>query len=367
MLFKISRSFIWTLIRVAGMLPCIEMTGCGEQTYPPAKMTQQALTGPVASAIISSQTQTLTPDQISTLLGTSAEHAYHLGPNDVISVSVYNHPELSAPPPGMTTVSGGILISSDGSIDLPLIGAVNVNGLTASQAQHVIASDYASFVQQPNVTVQVVDPQSLRYYLLGEFTSPGVKYPGREMTLLEALSLGGSVNIGNADLYQAYVAKDNVKLPIDLHSLLVEGDLAQNILLSSDDVVVIPPSTDENAFVFGSVGKPGAIPFQSGALSLLQALSVADLDLPNYTQARLSQIHLIRARGDSADFMVLDARKVLNGTAPDFPLEPGDILFVPPTDVATWNQVLTLLLPSLTTISDLLNPFVSIKYLSQKN
>jgi polysaccharide export outer membrane protein len=130
---------------------------------------------------------------------------------------------------------------------------------------------------------------------------------------------------------------------------------------------VIPPSTNEDAFVFGAVGKPGAVQFKSGALSLLQALSSAGMDLPNYTQAELSQIHLIRSHGASAELMVIDARSILNGTAPNFALEPGDIVFVPPTAIGSWNQALNLLLPSLNTISGLLNPFVSIKYLSQRN
>ncbi len=298
-------------------------------------------------------------------MSANEQTAYTLGPNDIISVSVYGHPELSAPPPGTTTSTSGILITSDGSIDMPLIGQVNLNGMTIAQAQDAITADYASMVRQPNVTVQLVDPQSLRYYLLGAFTLPGVKYPGHVMTLLDALALGGSVDIANADLYQAYVAKGRVRLPVDLHALLVEGDLNQNILLGSGDDIVVPPATDEDAFVFGAIGKPGAVPFRSGALSLLQALSSAGLDLPNYTAARLSQLHLIRAHGTSADLLVLDATKIMNGTVPDFPLAPGDIIFVPPSAVASWNQVLTMLTPSLETISNLLNPFVSIKYLSQ--
>jgi polysaccharide export outer membrane protein len=187
------------------------------------------------------------------------------------------------------------------------------------------------------------------------------------MDLLDALALGGSVDISNADLYQAYVAKGKVKLPIDLHALLIDGDLSQNITLGSGDDIVIPPSTNEDAFVFGSVGKPGPIEFKSGALSLLQALAAAGMDLTNYTNAELSQIRLIRAHGASAELMVIDARKILQGGAPNFALEPGDIVFVPPTEIASWNQVLNQLIPSLNTISGLLNPFVSIKYLSQHN
>jgi polysaccharide export outer membrane protein len=178
------------------------------------------------------------------------------------------------------------------------------------------------------------------------------------------MALGGGVDLSTADLYPAYVAQGNVKLPIDMHALLVNGDLSQNITLASNDLIVVPSSATENAFVFGAVGKPGLVQFEAGHLSLLQALSVADLDLPNYTSARLSDVRVIRSAGRDGEFIVVNADLILQGKAASFDLEPGDIVFVPPTPVASWNQVLDMLLPSLTTVADILNPFVSIRYLS---
>lgn len=343
---------------VSGFAVCATIVGCASPT-PPASGAADA-----QSPVISVETQTLPPKDVPTPAAFHADEPYRLGPNDVISVSVYDHPELSAPPPGNTTTNGGILVTSDGSINLPLIGRMQVGGMTVTDAQNTITNAYGSVIKQPNVTVQLIDAQSLRYYLLGEFTAPGVKFPGHSMTLLDALALGGSVDIARADLYQAYVANGNIKIPVDMHALLLNGDLSQNIFLESGDAVVIPSSADEDAYVFGAVGKPGAVSFQSGALSLLQALSESDLDLPNYTSAQLAQVHLIRAEGASAQYYVIDAAKILNGKATNFALQPGDIIFVPPTQVASWNQVLDMLLPSLTTVSGVLNPFVSLKYLS---
>jgi polysaccharide export outer membrane protein len=128
---------------------------------------------------------------------------------------------------------------------------------------------------------------------------------------------------------------------------------------------VIPSSANENAFVFGAVTKPGAVLFNSGSLSLLQALSDAGLDLAAYTNSELSAVRVIRAGGRSAEFFVVNASMIMDGTATSFALRPGDIVFVPPTTVATWNQALSELLPSLNTISAVLNPFVSIRYLSR--
>lgn len=312
------------------------------------------------SAVVSQRSETLPP-----LSSTPDTYApYRLGPDDVISISVYMHPELSQPEPGQTSGSGGVMITSGGTVGLPLVGTVKLSGLTLAQAQSLLTSAYGQYIQSPNVAVQLVSARSLRYYLLGDFSSPGVKYPGHDLTLLEALALGGNLNVDNADLYQAYVAVGSRKLPVDLRALLVNGDMTQNIVLQPSATIVVPPSSYEKAFVFGAVGKPGAIAFQGGGLTLLQAMSEAGMDLSNYTQAQMAQVRLIRSHGASADFIVVDASKILDGQAVPFPLQPGDIVFVPPTGVATWNQVLDKLLPSLNTVAGILNPFVSIKYLS---
>lgn len=353
---------------VIAMLLFATLSACAS---PPPKsgITASAVVNaaPVGSAVVSEEQKTLPAGQQLSPSNESAQVPYELGPNDIIAVSVYMHPELSVPQEGATNGLGGVMVTSDGTVSLPLIGNINVGGLTIGEAQDKINGAFAAYVNEPNVSIQLVSAQSLRYYLLGAFSAPGVKYPGHALSLLDALSLGGSVDFTDADLYQAYVVHDSRKLPVDFHALLAKGDLSQNITLASGDTIVIPASSAEDAFVFGAVGKPGAVPFQSGTLSLLQALSVADLDLQNYTNAQLGQVRVIRSHGATADFMIIDASKVLRGEAIPFPLQPGDIVFVPSNPIASWNQVLADLLPSLQTIAGVLNPFVAIAYLSRNN
>ena len=317
------------------------------------------------NAVLSSQTETLTPDQLREISDVNPDAAYRLGPDDLISLTVYLHPELSVPQAGSSSTGGGALITSDGTVELPLIGSIKLGGLTLKEAQQRVAAAFSQYIEDPKVAVELVQAQSLKYYLLGSFSSPGIKYPVHELNLLEALALGGSVDLANADHYQAYVALGSEKLPVDLHALLVDGDLSQNITLAPGDAIVIPSSATEAAFVFGSVGKPGAVPFTSGQLSLLQALAESGMDLTNLTDARLARIHIIRSHGATGEFLIVDARMILDGKATSFALEPGDIVFVPASAFATWNEALSELLPSLSTISGILNPFVSIAYLRQ--
>lgn len=340
---------------------CLAVAACSS-----APKTESHQLPPARSdAVVSRHTRSLTQAQVARLTAARPDQAYRLGATDVIAVNVYLHPNLDVPNPTARSNVGGAMITSDGSVQLPMIGNVNVGGLTLKQAQQLLTRDYGHDIRNPKVSVQLVQAHSLRYYLLGAFTKPGVKYPDHPLNLLEALALGGSVNIPKADLYQAYVAQGNDKLPINMHALLVNGDMSQNVELASGDTIVVPSSTTETAFVFGSVKKPGPISFESGRLTLLQALSAARLDLKNYATAELSQVHIIRPRGRKAQFIVVNAAAIMNGKAAPFVLEPGDIVFVPPNGIATWNEVLSQLLPSLNTVSSMLNPFVQIEYLSR--
>ena len=337
------------------------LAGCAANNGTPVTVR----TVPLPSSVVSVETQHLTPDEISQVVGTTENGAYVLGPNDVISVNVYSHPDLSVPNPLQYGNHAGALITSDGSVQLPLIGNVNVGGLTLQQAQQRLQLAYGTYVVQPRIAIELQQAESLRYYLLGAFTTPGVVYPSHPLDLLDALALGGSVNISGADLYQAYVAQNSVKLPIDLHALLIDGDMSQNVTLAPGDAIVIPTSANENAFVFGSVAKPGAVPFQSGGLTLLQALSDAGLDLGSMTNGELSQVRIIRSQGASAQYFVVNASMIENGKAAPFALYPGDIVYVPANAIGTWNQAISALLPSLQAVSGILNPFVDIKYLRQ--
>jgi polysaccharide export outer membrane protein len=351
------RSCLWLGLMSSVLTGCAIMTGSPAPTYPQQK---QAL----PSAVLSQHEDHLSPATVDRLLHRSI--TYHLGAGDVVSISVYLHPDLSVPQPGMASTGLiGTLVSNDGNIQLPLLGVVHVAGMTTKQLQAHLTTLYARYIIDPKVSVQLQVTHSIRYYLLGQFTKPGLVYSDRPLNVLEAMALGGSVNLAQANLRSAYVVQDGRKLPVNFHRLIVAGDLQQNIPLQTGDTVVVPSVSTMRAYVFGAVVTPGAVPFVNGRLSLLQALSDAGMNVNNLTIARLSEIRIIRSEGATGQFYVVNARRILEGKAAPFYLKSGDIVFVPQTDISSWNQALQLLLPSLQAISAVLNPFVSIKYLTK--
>ena len=133
--------------------------------------------------------------------------------------------------------------------------------------------------------------------------------------------------------------------------------------------MLVPDNTSERAYVFGGASgsnpRGGTVSFINGRLTLLQALAQVGFGTTEQVQGKLSETYVIRSEADRGEIFKIDAERLLRGEAANFELAPGDVVYVPPTWVTSWNQVLNQLLPTLQTISGVLAPFVQIKYLSQ--
>ena len=346
------------------LILCAMVAGCSS---PPV------VSKPLPSAVKSIKRETLEPEVFKQAVGAGEYDAYRVGPGDALLVAVYNHPELAIGTyagvgMGMGRVPG-FQVDNDGTIQFPLIGAVQVAGKTANQLRVYLEERLGAYWHEPKVTVQVAFHGSIRYYLLGQFTDPGLKYSDRPLRLMEALSLGGSVVLERASLQSAYIARNGKRLPIDFQRLVRDGDLKHNIPLRTGDVVVVPDNASEQAYVFGGVtgdsGTRGVVRFVNGRLDILQALSQAGFGFRERSDGILAETHVIRSHGDEGTLFVVDVERIIHGDAANFHLMPGDIIFVPTTWVTDWNNALRQLLPTLQTISGLLSPFVQIRYLER--
>lgn len=351
------------------LLLSLLLTACGSSPAVEARS--------LPSSVKKHRQEVLDRSLVAEIVGERDGDAYRVGPGDTLLVAVYGHPELSIAPyaGGMGSMAAdrsrlaGLVIDNDGTIQFPLVGTVQIAGKTSAELKKFLENELVTYVKDPKVTIQVVFAGSIRYYLLGQFTQPGLKYSDRPLRLLEALSLGGSVELDKASLRSAYIARKGKRLPINFYRLIREGDLTQDIRLRSGDVVLVPDNTNERAYVFGgAVGsnpKGGTVSFVNGRLTLLQALAQVGFGTTEQVQGKLSETYVIRSEADRGELFVIDAEQLMEGKAADFELAPGDVIYVPPTWVTSWNQVLAQLLPTLQAISGVLAPFVQIKYLSQ--
>lgn len=283
---------------------------------------------------------------------------YHLGAGDILYVNVQGNPELGSP--ANNNEIRGSRIDGNGYLHLPLVGQVQVGGLTVTDAQKEIATAFSVFLKNPWVVVEVTEYGSQPVYLLGQFKNSGTYYLDRPYTLLQGISLGGGLQ-DTANLRSARLIRDNKTLPVDLYSILQEGDCRMNVWLRTGDIIFVPDDKNQNVFVFGAVKRPGPVAMPNGQLFLSQALASSEV---NDIRGNIRYVRIIRSVSATRGvLLVVDLEKIMHGEALPFPLAVGDIVYVPRGAIGNWNEALGEILPSLQTVSAVLSPFVQIKYL----
>ena len=286
---------------------------------------------------------------------------YLVGPGDILLVNVAGRPEFIVPSSG-SSIKSGNRVDGSGVLHLPLVGTVPVAGLSLSDIEKKLTGLLKKYFQEPSVVVEIVDYRSQPLYLLGQFRASGTYYMDRPLTLVQGLALGNGFD-ASANLKGARLTRDGKIVAVDLYDLLQNGDARQNTWLKGGDTLYIPDNKNLQIFVFGAVKKPGAVPMTPGGLNLAQAIASAELRDTGYD---FRHIRIIRSLSTTrGELIVVDYDRVLRGEALPIQLAEGDIVYVPKSGFGTWNDVIADILPSLQTISAILQPFVSIKFLSQ--
>ncbi|CAN7749126.1 polysaccharide biosynthesis/export family protein [Caballeronia sp. LjRoot31] len=296
---------------------------------------------------------------------TGVPREYKVGPADVLSIIVWDHPELvlpnltynvgstvNAPSVGMASQAlSGYVVTQDGYVQFPYIRLVKVAGLTENQAQQLITAKLKPFISDPQVTVRVIGYRSKKAYIDGEVRSPGVKQiTDVPPTLAELLSeANGIPSTGDASRIQ--LTRKNHNYLINLPDLLERGGSPTSIPIDDNDMVRVPLLAEHRAFVMGEVGKQTAVSFRSnGRLSLSDAL--ADAGGVSQTTGDPDRIYVIRPSkpGDMPEVFHLASNSAgAIGLASNFELRANDLVYVDAPGVVRWNRVISQLLGTSTT------------------
>ncbi len=160
---------------------------------------------------------------------------YRLGPEDVISVSVFNQDRYSR---------SGIIVPPSGRISLSLIpGGIFVNGKTVDEVAELIKKKYDEYIIDPQVTVSLDKASSYRYSVIGDVGQPGIRLMNHRMTVTEALAeAGGVLQTGDKSKVVVLRRQTNGMLsPIAVNvSAIYKGRAADNTYLVPGDQIVVP-------------------------------------------------------------------------------------------------------------------------------
>ncbi|MEQ9358324.1 SLBB domain-containing protein [Coleofasciculus chthonoplastes] len=291
--------------------------------------------------------------------------AYTLGGGDRIRLDILEVPQYS----------GEYQIPPGGSLNLPLVGSVRLEGLTEQQAAQAISARYQSVIKRPLVTVILLSPRPLNLSVSGEvnrpgsytlsFTGgvgnvPGVQYPTVTQAIQQAGGVTLSADIRNVQVRRRQQFGSGAVTTVNLWEFIQTGNPRQNVLLGDGDTVFVPILTNLNlaearqiatsslapdpeepltVAVVGEVNRPGTYTIVGGNTGTTQR----NVGLPTITRAiqiaggikpmaDIRQISIRRVTKTGADYTIpinLWQLLQLGDFNQDTVLQEGDTIIVP--------------------------------------
>ena len=162
----------------------------------------------------------------------SSPSMYHIGPEDLLRISVWNNKDLTL----------DIAVRPDGKISLPLIQDVQAEGLTPPELADIIHQKLLQYIKDPHVSVIVLEVNASKFYILGEVNKPGTYFLRGNTSVLHALSMAGGFTTfaspKNIRLVRNRDGKQDVRV-INYFEVIENGS-RQNYLILPGDTLVIP-------------------------------------------------------------------------------------------------------------------------------
>lgn len=175
----------------------------------------------------------------------AGDFTYIIGPADVLQISVWKHPDLTTQ----------VTVRPDGKIAFPLVDELDASNASPSALKKEIAGRLSAIINNPQVTVNVIDFQSKKFFVVGEVDKPGV-YPfeGNE-GVFEAISKAGGYKEATAALKsvmlikRGYTSKPRA-LRANIYNLITNADMSQDLKLEDGDIVFVPKTFIANVDTF---------------------------------------------------------------------------------------------------------------------
>jgi polysaccharide export outer membrane protein len=248
---------------------------------------------------------------------------YLVGPQDVLSLTVFNDDTLSRP---------ALVVDTDGTIDCPYVGRQKVTGMTTRQIEEMLrrllglrrdpqGKVIGGYLTNPNINVSVKDFRSQRVNVMGAVRAPGYVELQGDPTLTRALSQAGYPTPDSGSYVQITHEAPPLGTAVDPSSptqdkiprLEIENGRASRIRLRPGDSVFVPNA--DKFFITGEVKTVGQLVL-SQETTVQQAIIMAGgvTDRANKNRVRISRV----VDGKAVDIKASDSTMV----------EPGDTITV---------------------------------------
>lgn len=169
----------------------------------------------------------------SNTIALAADSTYKIGPGDILEISVWKD----------ETLSRQVVVPPDSVISFPLIGDVDVTGLTVKDLRKTVAEKLSEYIPDATVTVLLFQINSMKAYVIGKVNKPGEFPISMETNVMQVLAMAGGLNPFASPgriLILRQQGKQTVKIGFNYKQVEKGENLQQNILLQRGDVIVVP-------------------------------------------------------------------------------------------------------------------------------
>jgi polysaccharide biosynthesis/export protein len=280
------------------------------------------------------------------LAGLAEGYDYRVTPHDVLTVTVWDHPELTIPAGEFRDAeTSGYAVAADGTIFFPHVGEVEVAGKTLKEVRRLLTQRLTYVIERPQLDVRVAGFRGQKVQVTGEVTEPAtLPITDVPMRVQDALSQAKGTT-PEANLRQVTLTRGGEVFTLDLQALYEEGDTSQNWLLQDGDVLHVPDRSRNKVFVLGEVRRPSSRVMVKGRMTLAEA--IGDSEGFDPVTSNPGKVYVIRGSLKRPVIYRLDA------SSPDalllathFELEPRDVVFVSTHNLTRWNRIISQIGPT---------------------
>lgn len=299
---------------------------------------------------------------------------YRVGVGDVLSVIVWDHPELTNPTGSTQGVdSSGRIVRPDGTIFYPHAGSIQVAGKTTEEIAAILTRNLAAVIQSPQVDVTVIGFRSQFVNVVGDVDQPcRVPITDMPLTVIDAMNGCKTIrpSVGRRDIELSF---NGERRSVDLYDIYRGSDPLLSQPLAAGSILSVKDDRDNRIFVIGEVTRQAALTIPVSGLSLADALNDKDIGGMRQDAVDARNVYVFRGGISEADLKDghIDGASFqpdiyhIDLKSPDaflladqFHLQPRDIVFTSIAPLVSYGRVASTIIP---TVSALLQSVLIIR------
>ncbi|HEY3929191.1 MAG TPA: polysaccharide biosynthesis/export family protein [Candidatus Koribacter sp.] len=248
-----------------------------------------------------------------------------IGAGDLLEINVFEVPELTLK----------TRVNDKGNVSLPLVGELQVAGITANEAQERLAALLVEkdLVLHPQVSIFVAEYATQGVTIMGEVNQPGTYPLFGPHRLFEAISAAGGLT-QRAATDVTLIRHGDIEHPQKINLSVTKANLATDIQIEPGDTIVVDKAPV--VYVVGEVNKPGAFLMENNTqITVLRAIALAQ---GSTKTAALRGARIVRRTPNGLEQINLPLDEIMKAKAPDAELHPDDVVFIPTSKGKTIAQ-----------------------------